>query len=370
MASLRQRKGSRFWYACITLPDGRQKQFSTGLHDRLEALAVATAAERAGRKHAETPHQLRRALDRLAEDFVPAADAAPGPWLQAWAASRAGEVKPKTLSTYRNTMDEVAGWLARAHIRSFGALTARQVTALRDYWATRNNPPTANSKLKHLRVALGDAVKARLLDHNPAAEVGTLKCQTTVRREFRPAELELLLPSLTGEWQAIVALGLYTGQRLGDLAVLRWRQVDLANGTITLTTAKTGRLVALPLVARACDALLALPAADAPDAYVFPGIAGQAASSRSNTFRGLLAEVGLAPGIGRSRKNQRVTRRTTLELSFHSLRHTATSLLKAAGVSDAIARAIIGHESAAVSRQYTHLDMATMRQALEKMPTL
>ena len=58
------------------------------------------------------------------------------------------------------------------------------------------------------------------------------------------------------------------------------------------------------------------------------------------------------------------------ELSFHSLRHTATSMLKKAGVSDSIARAIIGHESAAISRLYTHLDMDTMRTALEKMPKI
>jgi hypothetical protein len=43
-------------------------------------------------------------------------------------------------------------------------------------------------------------------------------------------------------------------------------------------------------------------------------------------------------------------------------------MLKAAGVSDAIARAIIGHESAAVSRSYTHFDMATMRREMARMP--
>ena len=56
------------------------------------------------------------------------------------------------------------------------------------------------------------------------------------------------------------------------------------------------------------------------------------------------------------------------DLSFHSLRHTATSLLKNAGVSDVVARDLIGHESEAISRSYTHIDAETKRAAVEKLP--
>jgi hypothetical protein len=45
-------------------------------------------------------------------------------------------------------------------------------------------------------------------------------------------------------------------------------------------------------------------------------------------------------------------------------------LLKNAGVSDAVARDIIGHESAAISANYTHIDAETKRQAIEKMPNI
>jgi integrase len=55
-------------------------------------------------------------------------------------------------------------------------------------------------------------------------------------------------------------------------------------------------------------------------------------------------------------------------VSFHSLRHTTTSLLKNAGVSDVVARDIIGHESEAISRNYTHIDAETKGNAVDKMP--
>lgn len=64
----------------------------------------------------------------------------------------------------------------------------------------------------------------------------------------------------------------------------------------------------------------------------------------------------------------RETARVRSEVTFHSLRHTATSLLKKAGVSEAVARDIIGHESAAISRHSTHIDEGAKRKALAKRP--
>jgi hypothetical protein len=48
--------------------------------------------------------------------------------------------------------------------------------------------------------------------------------------------------------------------------------------------------------------------------------------------------------------------------------NSAVTMLKAAGVSDFIAREIVGHESAAVSRQYTHLTTDDKRAAMQRLP--
>jgi len=45
-------------------------------------------------------------------------------------------------------------------------------------------------------------------------------------------------------------------------------------------------------------------------------------------------------------------------------------MLKAAGVSDFMAREIVGHESAAVSLQYTHLTTDDKRAAVQRLPDL
>ena len=58
------------------------------------------------------------------------------------------------------------------------------------------------------------------------------------------------------------------------------------------------------------------------------------------------------------------------ELSFHSLRHNATSMLKEAGIPESVARELVGHASAAVSRQYTHVGDDALREAVESLPEI
>ena len=91
----------------------------------------------------------------------------------------------------------------------------------------------------------------------------------------------------------------------------------------------------------------------------------------SNQFYSYMAEVGLVPrrskkSTGKGRSGQR----EGTELCFHCLRHNTTSLLKNAGVSDVVAREFVSHDSVAVSKHYTHIETATLRTAVGKLPEL
>ena len=63
-------------------------------------------------------------------------------------------------------------------------------------------------------------------------------------------------------------------------------------------------------------------------------------------------------------------KRQVFELSFHSLRHTAVSLLKDAGIPDAVVMALVGHESAAISQRYTHVGRDALQRAADSLPLL
>jgi integrase len=118
------------------------------------------------------------------------------------------------------------------------------------------------------------------------------------------------------------------------------------------------------------DYLASLPASDNPNAFIFPSAAKhKRTASLSNQFREILSDAGLAEPrrhvhTGRSHAQAR----KVSEISFHSLRHSAVTMLKASGLSDVFAREIVGHDNAAVSRQYTHLSTDDLRNAMQRLP--
>ncbi len=177
----------------------------------------------------------------------------------------------------------------------------------------------------------------------------------------------------------MILFGLYTGQRLSDLANLTWQNVDLQRAELRLVTGKTGRRQIIPLAEPLLNYIAELPAGDKPDAPLFPKIHATAqrhkhAGNLSNEFFGILVAAGLAQKKSHhadpDKKKGRSAKREQNEISFHSLRHTATSLLKSAGVSDAVAMEFIGHDSKSVSRQYTHIPTELLKQAAAKLPDI
>jgi integrase len=247
------------------------------------------------------------------------------------------------------------------------------VALLSSSWALtfwRPAVSTANLSIQVLRVCFHDAVKQKLITTNPASDVKLLDSDDAKRRAFTIPEIQRVLKACDDEWRGLVLFGLYIGQRLGDLAHLTWRAVNLDQNEIAFTTQKTGRRVVLPLVQPLVDYLTELPSGDNPNAHIFPDAAKhKRTASLSNHFRDILVDAGLVQPRDYSNKTKgRASARESSELSFHSLRHSAVTMLKATGVSDFIAREIIGHESAAVSRQYSHLSVDDLRNAMQRLP--
>jgi integrase len=181
------------------------------------------------------------------------------------------------------------------------------------------------------------------------------------------------------EWKGLILFGLYTGQRLGDIATLTWQNVDLQRQELRLLTEKTSRRQIIPLAQPLLRYAETLPSSDKPNAPIFPKAYAIVerlgrASQLSNQFYDLLVTAGLAKGKTHNPKpgeaKGRGAKRVMNAISFHSLRHTATSLLKAAGVSEAVAMEFVGHDSTSVSRQYTHIETATLKEAAAKLPDI
>jgi hypothetical protein len=55
---------------------------------------------------------------------------------------------------------------------------------------------------------------------------------------------------------------------------------------------------------------------------------------------------------------------------FHSLRHSAVSLMREAGAAQSISQAIVGHNSPEVHALYTHADEDALRRAVSALPSV
>lgn len=381
MASLRRLPNSPYWIACFTMPDGRRTQRSTKSADRREAQRIANKFEDAAEDGAQGRFTEVQARKVIADIFaisnkgqLPSSSIKD--FLEMWLKRKELEATEKTHLRYKTVVNHLLEYLGPKAGFDIAHLTSKEITSFRDNLAGRLTAGTVNISLKILRTALSQARREGVVDTNEAERVALLKNRRTddARRPFTLEELKKILAHASEEWRGMILMGLYTGLRLSDVATLTWLNVDLQRQELTVTTAKTGRRQILPLAKPLVTYLEGLTTGDKPDQPLFPEAYGarqrsQYGGTLSNQFYQILVAAGLAAKrTHESKEKGRGARRELNPLSFHSLRHTATSLLKNAGVSDVVARDIIGHESEAVSRNYTHIDMATKRKAVDSMP--
>ncbi len=294
-------------------------------------------------------------------------------WCQMWLQLKSIETEPSTHKRYTGIVTRFLEFLGARAEKDVAAMQSADIVAFRDHEATALSRATANLSLKVIRMVLESAVRQGMATRNVGASVAVLKARGEAkRRAFTLAEIRQILAACSAdvEWRGMVLFGLYLGQRLGDLAKLTWRAVNLEQGEIAFSTQKTGRRSVLSLMAPLVEYLENLPAGENPNAFIFPTLAKVTRSGTlSNQFRDILvAAVLVAPRTHQSTGKGRDATRVTSQLSFHSLRHSAVTFLKAAGVSDAVAREVVGHESAAISRGYTHLATEDLRRAMDMLP--
>jgi integrase len=99
-------------------------------------------------------------------------------------------------------------------------------------------------------------------------------------------------------------------------------------------------------------------------------LADKQVKTLSADFHALLVQAKLVKP--RNYKNYKADgkRREYSGLSFHCLRHNTTSALKNTGASAPITGDIVGHDSEAMSRNYTKIDSKSKREALDRLPDI
>jgi integrase len=353
---------SGIWHACFEDTAGNRRVISLRTADRSIAESVAAALVELS---APITGAVAPTLEKVFRD---------------WIVEKQAEVAPATLDFYRQTSNDFLEFIGPRASDDIQTISRSDIVTYRGVLSRRLSAKTVNHRIKTLRSIFEFAVRQRYVWENPATHVkGIRNNEPRVRRPFTIEEVRKLLAVADPEWATLIKLGLYTGQRLGDLARLTWANVDLQRGVIELVTRKTEKRVVIPMAPTLADHLRSFkkPSA-APDAPVNP-IAFKAEQSccgrvgtLSNRFAFLMAKAELRAAAphhillnrGRDGKRQRNA------LSFHCLRHTAVTLLKEAGVPQAVTMALIGHDSPEISQHYTHVGDEALKKACAALPEI
>ena len=248
----------------------------------------------------------------------------------------------------------------------------------RNQVAQKASATTTNHDLRAIKALFREAKRDGYIAEDPSEFVDTVrKSFDDKRRPFTIAEIQRVLAVADPEWRSLVLFGLYTGQRLANIAALTWDNLDLSKNEIRLRSRKTAKRIMVPIAKPLRQHIDSLPAGDQPgtpihpDAFTIISRHGRSANL-SNHFADLLAQAGLrerAPhhwSKGKGRNSQRASN----SLSFHSLRHTAVSLLKDAGIPEGVVMELVGHDSKSMSAHYTHLGAEALEKAVAALPAL
>jgi len=289
-------------------------------------------------------------------------------YLNGWLEDKKDTTAKKTFEKYQNVAARFLDFLKGKSEQPLSMVSTSDIrNYLREVKETRA-ASTANNHLKVLRSVFKRAYeKERVILDNPAMGIEIFKHEKYERQPFTKAQLASAFKHACNDWKAIISLGLFTGQRIRDICNLRWSQIDFEHATIAFKTEKTGRRVILPLVDHPLRALNALPRSGELSDPVFPELFGKTSGLLSNRFRKIMERAGLVERRTHRKRKQGRSGKRELGLSFHCLRHTLTSWGKQSGISGPVMQDIVGHDSEAVSREYTHIDLETKRVALNSI---
>lgn len=214
-----------------------------------------------------------------------------------------------------------------------------------------------------LRRALTVAVRERKAPYNVAAMIDPPGTEVTTEREpLALAEAHTVLADDDLRWWVALNLGLRQGEALG----LRWSDVDLDAGTLTIErtlvrspgkglvfgtpkSKASRRVIPLPSMTLARFKLAHVGVTD-EQSLIFHRKGGPLDHRADwQAWQDTLKRHGIEPR------------------PLHSARHTTASLLEASGVPVRMVGQILGQASVKVTHAYQHGDLDQMRAALDKI---
>ncbi|KGM52838.1 recombinase XerC [Lysobacter concretionis Ko07 = DSM 16239] len=255
-------------------------------------------------------------------------------------------MSPHTLDAYRRDLTALAQWADAQQLDLVGL----QTESLRAFIAAEHrrklSPKSLQRRLSACRSFYGWLLKHGRIEASPAAAIRAPKAPRKLPQVLDADEVKVLVEVPTDaplglRDRALLELFYSSGLRLGELCALRWHDLDLDDGLVTVL-GKGGKQRSVPLgsFARAALAEWRASTGAANDSPVFPGRNGPI-TPRAVQYR--LGQLALRQGLSK-------------RVHPHMLRHSfASHILESSGDLRGV-QELLGHADIATTQIYTHLD--------------
>lgn len=373
MATVFKRPTSRFWNACYRDRNGVLRRPSTKFTDKPAAQRMALELEKVERMAKEGSAgalQFQAVVNEVTKEIT--GNSLPSPSIQAYLHDYLDNVgrrnSPGTRERYGTAVNHFLTFLGKGAsqpVRSASPIIIEQF--LNHRLDSGCAPKTAIVDLSALNAAFKRAENLGYLGRNPVPAVKLPKANSTEREVFSMEEIEKIVAAAPNlDWQTLILLGFYIGARLGDCVAMTWDNVDHAKGLIFYLQKKTGKIVVVPMHSRIITHLHHVSATNA-DGPLCPTLFGKTPRGKhglSEGFKRIVKRAGLDIMVVKGKGSRNFTKRT-----FHSLRHSFSSALANAGVSQEIRMKLTGHSSSDIHAKYTHMNVDLYKQAIDSLGT-
>ncbi|WP_445362784.1 tyrosine-type recombinase/integrase [Microbulbifer sp. ANSA003] len=294
------------------------------------------AAIREGR-HFKTTESKRRTLAELIDRYI--SDVLP--------------TKPKSMNAQGR---QLTWWKNELGYRPLADVTPALLSETRDKLHQGRQPATVVRYMAALSHAFTVAVNEwEWLEENPLRKVRKPKEPRGRVRFLSESERQKLLVACKSsncrQLYPVVVLALSTGMRQSEIMGLKWSDIDLNRGYITLHETKNGERRSVPLVGHA------------------KGLISELAKVRRLDTDLLFFSDSkpTAPIFIRSPWGKALKQAAISDFKFHDLRHTAASYLAMNGASLTEIAEILGHKTLQMVKRYAHLSEQHTSKVLESM---
>ncbi|MCU0771771.1 MAG: tyrosine-type recombinase/integrase [Verrucomicrobia bacterium] len=382
MASIWRHPNSKYWTACYTDESGRQVKKTTKQTDRNKALEIALELEHTAdqaRQGVLTEAKCREILSGILERTTGAGIryTPTRTYLDTWLEGKKAAKAAGTAERYENTVNLFLKFLGNRANRPLIAITASDIQGFVNQRVKDGSAPkTVVVDAKTLNNVFNLARRQGLIPNNPVEAIELPAIESSERDVFTPAQVKLLVDAAkTPSWKTLILLGYFTGARLGDCVKMKWENLDLAKGVMRFMPQKTRRqtkkkppFIEIPIHPELQSHLEAIASTDKPEVFLCPELAAKGSGGQhglSESFKVIMRRAGLETGLVAGMGKRKFSRQ-----SFHSLRHSFNSALANAGVSQELRMKLTGHSTAAVNTRYTHHELAPLREAVGRVPSL